>query len=204
MVALTPQGNQKEQEARERLLSALHDAGIGLDTPLGILIMSQAEASAAAKDTTSTLLDELKAERLSVQSDLTALLERLDKGFQSIQSLQNTGEARLKEQEIALARDQQALFDRFMASLEKGLKEQTFERIRERLPTQEYTFYREARWHAYARLALMAGGLILMGACVSLFATWDQSSRGRYCLTHTYHDSKTELPRVLWRQNDPR
>ncbi|MCP1260164.1 hypothetical protein, partial [Acetobacter lambici] len=186
-----PKSGQNERETRERLLKTLHDAGIGLDTPLGILMMSQAEASETVTDATSALLDELKAERQSVQAELTTLLERLDKAFGSIQTLQNTGEVKLKEQELSLKQDQQALFSHFMKSLETGLKEQVFERIRERLPTQEYTLYREARWHGYARLVLMAGGLILLGASVSLFATWDQSSRGRYCLAHTYHDSRT-------------
>lgn len=191
MASLTPQNGQKERETRERLLKTLHDAGIGLDTPLGILLMSQADASETVNDATCALLDQLRAERRSVQTDLTTLLERLDQAFESVQTLQNTGEARLKEQELSLKQDQQALFNHFMLSLEKGLKDQVFERIRERLPTQEYTLYREVRWHAYVRLVLMAGGLILLGASVFLFATWDQSSRGRYCLAHTYHDSKT-------------
>lgn len=191
MAALTPHSGQNERETRERLLKTLHDAGIELDTPLGILLMSQAEASQTVSEATCALLDQLKAERLSVQTDLTILIERLDKAFKSVEVLQNTGEARLKEQELSLKQDQQALFSHFMLSLEKGLKDQVFERIRERLPTQEYTFYREARWHGYVRLVLMACGLIFLGALGPLIATWDQNSRGRYCLAHTYHDSKT-------------
>ena len=153
--------------------------------------MSCVEISASTHQTVALLLQQLDNERQSVHAGMRDLVERLDKAFKSVEALQNTGEARLKEQELSLKQDQQALFSHFMLSLEKGLKDQVFERIRERLPTQEYTFYREARWHGYIRLVLMACGLIFLGALGPLIATWDQNSRGRYCLAHTYHDSKT-------------
>ncbi|MBS0987841.1 hypothetical protein JK182_03940 [Acetobacter okinawensis] len=191
MAALNHAEDHDNRETRERLLHALHDAGIEQETPLGILFMSCVEISASTHQTVTSLLQQLDSERQSVHAGMRDLVERLDKAFKSVEALQNTGEARLKEQELSLKQDQQALFSHFMLSLEKGLKDQVFERIRERLPTQEYTFYREARWHGYVRLVLMACGLIFLGALGPLIATWDQNSRGRYCLAHTYHDSKT-------------
>lgn len=185
-------------EAGKSLERAAQLEGIDEHTPLGRWIVSvraAMDAQARLVQSSSAQMESFEArlEQIIVlaKQDTERLIALLEKGFDSIQTLQNTGEVRLKEQELSLKQDQQALFSHFMKSLETGLKEQVFERIRERLPTQEYTLYREARWHAYARLVLMAGGLILLGASASLFATWDQSSRGRYCLAHTYHDSRT-------------
>ncbi|WP_338332676.1 hypothetical protein [Acetobacter sp. LMG 32666] len=185
-------------EAGKSLEQAAQLEGIDEHTPLGrwiISVRAAMDAQARLVQASSAQMESFEArlERIIAlaKQDTEHLRALLEKGFDSIQTLQNTGEVKLKEQELSLKQDQQALFNHFMLSLEKGLKDQVFERIRERLPTQEYTLYREVRWHAYVRLVLMAGGLILLGASVFLFATWDQSSRGRYCLAHTYHDSKT-------------
>jgi hypothetical protein len=185
-------------EAGKSLERAAQLEGIDEHTPLGkwiISVRAAMDAHARLVQSSFSRMESFEAQLKQIieisRQDTERLCELLDKGYQNIQALQNTGEARLKEQELSLKQDQQALFSHFMLSLEKGLKDQVFERIRERLPTQEYTFYREARWHGYVRLVLMACGLIFLGALGPLIATWDQNSRGRYCLAHTYHDSKT-------------
>lgn len=189
MAALTGAAPLTEPDgARERLLLALHDAGIALDSPLGVLFTVLGEQVARSSDLVGQAVSRIEhAETMSLQ-DLTRLREELSTGYERIQSMNLYVEGRIKVEQQQLAQRQQETIDRLVASVVSGLKDAVFDKLRQRIPLTEGLFYREMRWRAYALVFVAATTLLVSGAGLALFVTWPETQRGRYCLTHGHRD----------------
>ncbi|RFD18397.1 hypothetical protein DY926_16885 [Komagataeibacter melaceti] len=100
-------------------------------------------------------------------------------------------QARIAQYEAIAQKQQTITISRMVDAIVKDLRTQVFHRIRDALPTQEVKFYREARWRAYTRLVMGGVILVVLGAALTMAATWPQFRRGGYCTSHTYIDPNT-------------
>ncbi|MBO1326227.1 hypothetical protein K2X14_14445 [Acetobacter sp. TBRC 12305] len=175
-------------EARERLLLALHDAGIAVDSPLGILFALLGEQVALSREMVGQAITRIEHAEKMACSDLTRLRDELATGYERIQGMNLYVEGRIKVEQQQLAQRQQETIDRLVASVVSGLKDAVFDKLRQRIPLTEGLFYREMRWRAYALVFVAAATLLVSGAGLALFVTWPETQRGRYCLTHGHRD----------------
>ena len=191
MASLTDSNGNPYQQARERLLIRLHDAGITPDSPLGVLLLEYLSMIQTGATDTSTASQSARDSLHSAVTLLEAFRPEMDKALAAVTQMEQVGRGRIERQELFLEREKQNLVGTMVSAVTKDLRTQVFHRIREQLPTQEVKFYREARWHAYTRLVMGGGILVVLGSALTMAATWPQFRRGGYCTSHTYINPNT-------------
>ena len=179
------------QQARERLLLRLHDAGIEPESPLGVLLLEYlATVQVGAMDTSASSENARECLNRAVAM-LEEFRPEMEKALSAVVQMERVGRTRIETQEVLLEREKQNIVGTIVTGVMKDLRTQVFHRIREELPTQEVKFYREARWRAYTRLVMGGVILVVLGSALTMAATWPQFRRGGYCTSHTYIDPNT-------------
>lgn len=190
----------KAQEARERLLASLHDAGIEPSSPLGLIMLAQGEsvslASAQFEQAAAALFEASEQAR----GELSDLHQKLARGVEQVESLQQAGESRIRSQEIFLEREQTAAVARIVKSIEQALAESAvkqqadlFTALKKRLPQDELAFYRQVRWNRTFIAFMLAAALIVLGYWSGGRTTSANTARGQFCTEHLQYDKATGM-----------
>ena len=181
-----PASRTPEEEARERFLTSLHDAGIALNSPLGILLARLNDATAETCQSVDAAAARITAAEEVAQSSLRTMRDDLTKGLESVRAINSSAELRIKADEERLKQHQQVTIDNMIASIMGGLKTELYDRLKQQMPHHEQGFYLATRWKAISRLAL-AGALFFCGGLVAHYALVSHTlERGRYCEGHSY------------------
>lgn len=158
------------QEARERLLASLHDAGIEPSSPLGLIMISQSEGISLASARFDRAAEALSAASRTAETGLADLREQLTRGIEQVESLKASGESRIRTQEIFLEREQTAAVAQIVKNIEQALtknavaqQEDLFKALKKRLPENEELFYRQTRWNRIFVAFVIAAGLVTLG-----------------------------------------
>ncbi len=192
----------RAQEARERLLASLHDAGIEPSSPLGLIMLAQGEsvslASAQFEHAAAALFEASEQAR----GELSDLHQKLARGVEQVESLQQAGESRIRSQEIFLEREQTAAVARVVKGIEQALAENAVKQqadlytaLKKRLPQDELAFYRQVRWNRMFIAFVLASALIVLGYWSGGRATSANAVRGKFCTEHLQYDKATGM---LW------
>ncbi|MFT8731886.1 MAG: hypothetical protein ABF752_08455 [Acetobacter fabarum] len=175
-----------EEEARQRFLASLHDAGIDLNSPLGFLLARLGDATAETCQRLNTAAARIAAAENTAQTSLAQLRADLANGLEAVQAIRSAGEQRIKLEEERLKQYQQVTIDKMIASIMGGLKTELYDRLKQQMPHHEREFYRATRWKAISRLAL-AGALLFCGGLLAHYAVVSHTlERARYCEGHSY------------------
>ncbi|MFT9324745.1 MAG: hypothetical protein ABF537_11485 [Acetobacter sp.] len=181
-----PISRTPEEEARQRFLGSLHDAGIDLNSPLGLLLVRLRDATAETCQSVNTAAARIAAAEEAAQTSLVQLREDLANGLEAVQAIRSAGELRVKMEEERLKQHQQVTIDKMVASIMGGLKTELYDRLKQQMPYHEQGFYLATRWKAISRLAL-AGALLFCGGLLAHYAVVSHTlERGRYCEGHSY------------------
>ncbi|MCI1301321.1 hypothetical protein [Acetobacter sp.] len=181
-----PASRTPEEEARQRFLTSLHDAGIALNSPLGLLLARLNDATAETCQSVDAAAARITAAEEAAQSSLRTMRDDLTKGLESARAISSAAELRIKAEEERLKQHQQATIDKMIASIMGGLKTELYDRLKQQMPHHEQGFYLATRWKAISRLAL-AGALFFCGGLVAHYALVSHTlERGRYCEGHSY------------------
>ncbi|OAJ65949.1 hypothetical protein [Gluconobacter cerinus] len=185
--SLTP---STPQEARERLLASLHDAGIEPSSPLGLIMMSQSEGISLA----SARFDR------AAETGLADLREQLTRGVEQVESLRTSRENQIRTQEIFLEREQAAAVAQIVKSIEQALTkhavaqhEDLFKAFKKRLPENEELFYRQIRWNRIFMAFVIAAGLVTLGYWSGSRVSSEETLRGHFCSEHLQYDKPTGM-----------
>ncbi|MBS1057412.1 hypothetical protein [Gluconobacter kondonii] len=195
--SLTP---ATEQEARERLLASLHDAGIEPSSPLGLILISQSEGINRASARFDRAAKALNAASQTAEAALTDLREQLTRGIEQVESLRTSGENRIRTQEIFLEREQTAAVAQIVKNIEQALtknvvaqQEDLFKALKKRLPENEELFYRQIRWNRIFMAFVIAAGLVTLGYWSGSRVSSEETVRGHFCSEHLQYDKPTGM-----------
>ncbi|MGY8607146.1 hypothetical protein ACTVH1_15860 [Gluconobacter cerinus] len=195
--SLTP---STAQEARERLLASLHDAGIEPSSPLGLIMMSQSEGISLASARFDRAAEALSAASRTAETGLADLREQLTRGVEQVESLKASGESRIRTQEIFLEREQTAAVAQIVKSIEQALtknavaqQEDLFKALKRRLPENEELFYRQIRWNRIFVAFVIAAGLVTLGYWSGSRVSSEETVRGHFCSEHLQYDKPTGM-----------
>lgn len=181
-----PGSRAPEEEARQRFLSSLHDAGIDLNSPLGFLLARLGDATAETCLSLNTAAARIAAAEETAQISLVQLRKDLTNGLEAVQAIRSAGEQRVKMEEERLKQYQQVTIDKMIASIMGGLKTELYDRLKQQMPHHEQGFYLATRWKAISRLAL-AGALLFCSGLLAHYAVVSHTlERARYCEGHSY------------------
>jgi hypothetical protein len=181
-----PASRTPEEEARQRFLTSLHDAGIALNSPLGLLLARLNDATAQTCQSVDAAAARITAAEEVAQSSLRNMRDDLTKGLESARAISSAAELRIKADEERLKQHQQVTIDKMIASIMGGLKTELYDRLKQQMPHHEQGFYLATRWKAVSRLAL-AGALFFCGGLVAHYALVSHTlERARYCEGHSY------------------
>jgi hypothetical protein len=187
LAAVTEAGGQ----VRERLLYALHEAGIDAASPLGLLLLQMLESAEAltteARATREALMGLLSAS----ETELGDLKASLVEGCRVVSDLRSAGEIRLRNQEVLMQREHQDAVAKMVSATTSGLRAEVFGQLRKQLPIAEREFFHEARWRSWARMAGAAAIVLAIGALAGLALTWHDARVGAWCgdRLHIYRSS---------------
>ncbi|MBB2156599.1 hypothetical protein HLH33_09810 [Gluconacetobacter diazotrophicus] len=182
---------EAEGQARERLLYALHEAGIDAGSPLGLLLTQMLESAEAltveARATRQSLMEVLSAS----EAELSDLKASLVEGCTVVSDLRSAGETRLRNQELQMQREHQDVVAKMVAATTIGLRDAVFGQLRQQLPIAEREFFHEARWRSWARMAGAAAIVLTIGALAGMALTWRDARVGAWCgdRLHIYRSS---------------
>ncbi|WP_025827977.1 hypothetical protein [Acetobacter okinawensis] len=175
-----------EEEARQRFLASLHDAGIDLNSPLGLLLTCLGDATAETCQSVNAAAARIAAAEETAQISLVQLRKDLTNGLEAVQAIRSAGEQRVKMEEERLKQYQQVTIDKMIASIMGGLKTELYDRLKQQMPHHEQGFYLATRWKAISRLAL-AGALLFCSGLLAHYAVVSHTlERARYCEGHSY------------------
>ncbi|MFT8613507.1 MAG: hypothetical protein ABF727_12950, partial [Gluconobacter oxydans] len=102
-----PVSRTPEEEARQRFLGSLHDAGIDLNSPLGLLLARLRDATAETCQSVNTAAARIAAAEEAAQTSLVQLRQDLATGVETVQAIRMAGEQRVKLEEERLKQHQQ-------------------------------------------------------------------------------------------------
>ncbi|MCI1374142.1 MAG: hypothetical protein LKH33_08400 [Acetobacter sp.] len=200
MAAISSFTPSTPQEARERLLTSLHDAGIETSSPLGLIMISQCESISLACARFDKAAEALSAASRTAEMGLADLREQLTHGVKQVESLKASGENRIRTQEIFLEREQTAAVAKIVASIEQALtknavaqQEDLFKALKKRLPENEELFYRQIRWNRIFVAFVIAAGLVTLGYWSGSRVSSEETVRGHFCSEHLQYDNSTGM-----------
>ena len=181
-----PASRTPEEGARQRFLGSLHDAGIDLNSPLGLLLARLSDATAETCQNVNAAAARIAAAEETAQISLVQLRKDLANGLEAVRAISSAGEHRIKMEEERLKQHQQVTIDKMIASIMGGLKTELYDRLKQQMPHHEQGFYLATRWKAISRLAL-AGALLFCGGLLAHYAVVSHTlERARYCEGHSY------------------
>ncbi len=136
----------------------------------------------------------------TVDRELKVLREGFEEGRSNLNKMADVAAVNVQKQEIFRERELQMTLGRIVEGVTTDLKKEVFEKLRERIPTQEYRFYKEARWSAYVRM-IMAGAILMgLGFASGFTFDWQDARVGRFCANHSAVDS---VRGIKWCQLTP-
>lgn len=181
-----PASGAPKEEAQQRFLTSLHDAGIDLNSPLGLLLVRLRDATAETCQSVNAAAARIAAAEEVAQTSLMKMRDDLAKGLESARAISSSAELRIKADEERLKQHQQVTIDKMIASIMGGLKTELYDRLKQQMPHHEQGFYLATRWKAISRLAL-AGALLFCGGLLAHYALVSHTlERARYCEGHSY------------------
>lgn len=172
---------QAAGQARERLLFALHDAGIDTSSPLGLLLLQQQESVEALAHEAGATRRVLQEALDASEAGLRELKAELTKGYSAVADLQTAGETRLQNQEILMQREHQDAVAKMVSAITRGVRGEVFAILRAQLPVAERQFFFEARWRSWARMAAAAAVVLVLGVGVGAGMLWRDAGVGAWC-----------------------
>lgn len=181
-----PASRTPEEEARQRFLASLHDAGIDLNSPLGLVLARLRDATAETCQSVNAAAARIAAAEETAQLSLVQLRKDLTNGLETVRAINSAGEHRIKMEEERLKQHQQVTIDKMIASIMGGLKTELYDRLKQQMPHHEQGFYLATRWKAISRLALAAALLFCSGLLTHYAVVSHTLERARYCEGHSY------------------